>query len=238
MIIKKLKADVVTTAIVALSILLPGAAHAEALIWGIQMEQFEYRIGNDDDIFAWGFDAIAGTDELKAVWRSEAEYLTDQGQFETLENQFRLQTPISSFFDAVVGIRFDTQEQEDRAYGVIGMKGLAKQWFEVDADLYLGETSFFRLEVEYEGMITDRLILTPSLEMDVPLQDDDDLGVASFAPTIEIGARLSYDVIDRLISPYIGIHHETSFGGTGDFARAEGEDNDALFFVAGLKVLF
>lgn len=236
--LRKLNAGVLTSAIAALSLLMPSDGQAESLIWGIQIEQFEYRLGEDENILAWNFDAIAGTDELKAVWRSEAEYLTEQGQFETLENQFRLQTPISSFFDAVVGVRVDTPEGEDRAYGVIGMKGLAKQWFEIDADFYLGETSFFRLEAEYEGLITNQLILTPSIEVEVPLQDDDVLGVASFAPTVEIGARLSYDIVDRLVSPYIGVHYERKLGDTGDLARSEGEDDDALFLAVGMKVLF
>jgi copper resistance protein B len=234
----KLYAGAVASAIATLCLYFPGTVSAEPLIWGVQMEQLEYRLGEDENFLAWDFDVLTGTDELKAVWRSEAEYEFKQGQFETLENQLRLQAPISAFFDAVIGVRVDTPEVENRVYGVIGMKGLAKQWFEIDADLYLGETSFFRFEVEYEGLITNRLILTPSVEIEVPFQDDEVLGVASFAPTIELGARLSYDVVDRLISPYVGVHYERKLGESGDLARAEGETEDALFFVVGLKVLF
>lgn len=179
-----------------------------------------------------------GTDEAKFVWRSTAEYLTDSSQFETLENQARLQMPISNFFDAVAGVRLDTPKGEDRVYGVIGLHGLAPQWFEVDADLYLGEASAARFEAEYEGLITNRIILTPSVELEVPLNDDEQLGVGAFAPTLELGARLSYDLIDRAVSPYIGVHYERSFGETGDLARAEGESRDNLFFVVGTKVLF
>lgn len=213
-------------------------ATAEPLIYGLQLEQAERRLDDGSDVYAWDFDALAGTDELKVVWRSEAEYLTEGKQFETLENQLRLQKPISTFFDAVVGVRLDTPRGEDRAYGVVGVKGLAPQWFELDADLYVGETSFVRVEAEYEGLITNRVILTPSLELDTPLGDDEALGVGAFAPTLEVGARLSYDLLDRAVSPYIGVHYERRFGETANLARAEGEQRDNLYFVVGTKMLF
>jgi copper resistance protein B len=213
-------------------------ATAEPLIYGLQVEQAERRFDDGSDIYAWDFDALAGTDELKVVWRSEAEYLTEGKQFETLENQLRLQKPISTLFDAVVGVRLDTPRGEDRAYGVVGVKGLAPQWFELDADLYVGETSFVRIEAEYEGLITNRIILTPSVELDTPLGDDAELGVGAFAPKLELGARLSYDLLDRAVSPYIGVHYERRFGETADLARAEGEQRDNLFFVVGTKMLF
>jgi copper resistance protein B len=224
-----------------MAVLVIGGGHtakAEPLIWGIQAEQLELRIDDGEDIFAWDFDAVVGTDELKFVWRSTAEYLTDASQFETLENQARLQVPVSTFFDAVAGVRVDTPRGEDRVYGVIGLKALAPQWFEVDADLYLGEASAVRFEAEYEGLITNRVILTPSFEFEIPLNEDEQLGVGAFAPKLELGARLSYDLIDRTVSPYIGVHYERSFGKTADFARAEGESRDNLFFVVGTKVLF
>lgn len=213
-------------------------ATAEPLIYGIQVEQAERRLDDGSDVYAWDFDAVAGTDELKVVWRSEAEYVTEGNQFETLENQLRLQKPISTFFDAVVGVRVDTPRGEDRVYGVVGVKGLAPQWFELDADLYVGETSFVRVEAEYEGLITNRIILTPSVELDTPLGDDAALGVGAFGPKLEVGARLSYDLLDRAISPYIGVHYERLFGETADLAREVGEQKDNLYMVVGMKMLF
>ena len=78
-------------------------AAAEEPFWGIQAEQLEFRVSDAEEVFAWDFDALYGTDELKLVWRSEAEYGVEERALETLENQIRLQTPISDFFDAVVG---------------------------------------------------------------------------------------------------------------------------------------
>jgi copper resistance protein B len=56
------------------------------LFYGIQIEQAEYRVGSPTDVFAWDFDAQVGTDELKLVWRAEAEYGFSADTFETLEN--------------------------------------------------------------------------------------------------------------------------------------------------------
>lgn len=108
---------------------------AEEMFWGVQAEQLEYRVGDDTDVLAWNLDAFIGTDELKFVYRTEGEFETTGDVLETFENQFRLQKPISTFFDAVAGIRIDTPEGPDRVHGVVGVHGLAPLWFEIDADL-------------------------------------------------------------------------------------------------------
>lgn len=213
-------------------------AQAEPLIYGIQIEQAEYRVGSPSDVFAWDFDALVGTDELKLVWRSEAEYGFSADTFETLENQLRLQKPISEFFDAVAGIRLDTPSGKDRVQGVIGLHGLAKQFVELDADLFVGNHPSLRLEAEYEMLFTNRIVLTPSIEFDLPFNDDATFDRGAFAPTLEVGARLGYDLIDRAFSPYLGVHYERAFGKTANIRRSEGEDADSLFFVAGARMMF
>ena len=82
-----------------------GPALAEPAIWGLQVEQLEYRFGEDEDVLAWDFDAVAGTDELRFVWRSEAELLSGPGTFETLENQARVQVPIEARSHAAQPLR-------------------------------------------------------------------------------------------------------------------------------------
>tara|TARA_R110002020_G_scaffold48373_3_gene137959 strand:+ start:4886 stop:5590 length:705 start_codon:yes stop_codon:yes gene_type:complete len=215
-------------------------ATAEPLIYGFQAEQLEYRNGNNgENVFVWDFDALVGTDELKFVWRSEAEIVEGSGEFESLENQLRLRMPISTFFDAVVGVQAITPDGlPDRYNAVFGVKGLAPQWFEIDADLYLSDHSYFAFEAEYEALITNRIIVMPSLELDVPLQDDLAYNRAAGGATIEAGLRLSYDLVDRAVSPYVGINYEKSFGGTADLVRASGEENGVTSIVFGTRILF
>ncbi|SLN63039.1 copper resistance protein B [Oceanibacterium hippocampi] len=213
-------------------------ARAEPYVWGFQAEQLEYRAGTGDDVAAWDFDAFFGKDELRLVWRSEAEYETGEKNFESLQNQLRLQKPISDFFDAVAGVSVETPDGYKRVHGVLGLHGLAPQWFEIDADLFVSDRPYFRFEAEYEGLITNRLILTPSVEVEVPLVDDRFAGRGAWGPKVEIGARLSYDLVDRAFSPYVGVHYERSFGETANLKRAEGGDADSLFLVVGARLMF
>ena len=210
------------------------------VFYGLSFEQFEYRVGDDDDVLAWDGDAFVGTDEWKLRLQSEGEYIKGPDVFETLENQLLVQRLVSDFFDIKAGVRFDTPDGPDRTYAVIGIQGLAPQWFEVDADLFISEKGDVsaRLDVDYELLITNRIILTPTAEFTIAFSDDEDVGIGSGLTDIELGLRLSYDLIERDVAPYIGMHYERKFGKTADFADAEGEDSDELFFVAGVRLLF
>ena len=220
----------------------PAQAQEKNLIfYGVQMEQLEYRQGDQsENLLVWDGDAFIGTDEIKLRWLGEGEYDTDEEVLESMENRLVLQTPISDFFDLKGGVRLDSPEDTDRWFGVIGVAGLAPQWIEVHADLFVSETGDVsaRLDAEYELLITNRLILIPSVEIDVAFTEDREIGVATGLNSVEFGVRLSYDLIDRTLSPYVGIVHERKFGRTADFAREEGEDTAAWFGVVGARLMF
>ncbi len=225
--------------VLALCLLLSPALKAEQLIWGAKLDQLEYRFGDKDtDVMAWDGDAVVGTDELKFVLRSSGEFETRTDKMEKMETQARVQTPISTFFDAVGGVRVDTPDGPDRVHGVLGVHGLAPQWFEIDADLFVSDHPSFRFEADYEALITNYLILTPSFDIDLPLRDDRANNAGAWGPKMEIGARLSYDLIDRAVAPYIGVHYERYFGESKRLREAEGENADGLFFVTGLRLMF
>jgi copper resistance protein B len=210
------------------------------LFYSVTLERLEYRFGDEGDVGAWDGDGVVGRDEWKLRLQSEGEYERDSSSFETLEHQLLLQIPVSEFFDAKAGVRFDTPKGPDRVFGVLGLQGLAPQWFEVDADLFLSERGDFsaRLDADYELLLTNYLILTPGLEVDFAFSEDRAVGVGSGLNKIELGARLSYDLVDRSIAPYIGVHFEQLFGPTKRLARDDGEPADELFFVAGVRISF
>ncbi len=216
------------------------AQEPPALLYGVEIEELEYRLANGDGLVAWDADAFVGSDIWKARWQSEAEYEIDARAFERLENQFVVQRLATDFFDVKAGVRFDTPEGENRSYAVVGLHGLAQQWFEVDADLFLSEKgdASARLDAEYELLITNRWILIPSAEINVAFSDDEAMGVGSGLSSTELGMRLSYDLVDRLISPYVGVSYERAFGRTADFKRSGGEDVDEVAAVIGLRMLF
>ncbi|MCB2055223.1 MAG: copper resistance protein B [Geminicoccaceae bacterium] len=229
----------------ALAILVPslaGAAEKAPLVFSaIGFEELEYRFGDDTDLVTWDGDASIGTDEDKLRLRSKGEYAFDPRAFEKLETQLLYQSLLTDFFDVKLGVRADTPENEDdRLYGVLGIQGLAPQWLEVDADFFVnteGDASL-RLDTEYELLLTNGLILVSSLEFDIALSDDREIGVGRGLSSGELGFRLSYDLYDRTFSPYVGIIWKRLFGDTGDLAQEEGEDDDAFFLVVGVRLLF
>lgn len=209
--------------------------------WGIQFEEFEYRYSDDDEeIGVWSADAFYGTDSLKFRWMSKGEYAIDEQAYEGLENQLVAQTPISAFFDAKAGVRFDTPEGPDRTYGVVGIVGLAPQWFEIDANLYLSDEgdASAELDLEYELLITNHWIVAATLDAAVAFSEDREIGVGKGLVSTETGVRLSYDLIDRAFSPYLGVVHERKYGDSADLAEAEGASTEDWFAVIGARIAF
>jgi copper resistance protein B len=86
-------------------------------------------------------------------------------------------------------------------------------------------------------LLTQRLILQPEIELELYGKDDPENRIGSGLSDIEVGMRLRYE-IRREFAPYIGVHWERKFGKTADIARAVGEDESDLVFIAGLRAWF
>lgn len=220
-------------------------AHAEKmddqLFTLVKIDQLEYRAQSGNDLIVWDGQGRIGNDENKLTLKTEGEYerKADAENFESAETQLLYQRLVSDFFDAQIGIRHDIKPDPSRTFGVIGVNGLAPQWFEVDASFFVshkGDTSL-RFEAEYDILFTQRLVLEPSAEIDIAFSDDRDTGVGSGLSKAELGLRLRYE-ITREFAPYIGVNWETKIGETADFANDEGEDTDVFSVVAGLRVFF
>ena len=227
---------------VAVLLQAPASAQEKDFVsYGVQVEELERRWGDEGErLAAWDADAYVGTDELKLRWLGKGEYDTRSDKLEKAENRLVLQVPVSDFFDVKAGIRADTPKGPDRWYGVVGVTGLAQQWIEVDADLFLSEQGDVsaRIDAEYEVLLTNRLILSPSADLDFAFSDDRAVGTGAGLSRAEAGLRLRYDLVDRALSPYVGAVWERKIGRTADIARHEGEDVEAWLFVAGVRLMF
>ncbi len=220
----------------------PGGANAagmdDDIYWHVQADQAEYRIGDGADVLAWQGNAWIGNDDHRLAFKTEGENPIGK-RLEKAEFQFLYRKPISDFFDVNAGIRHDLRPDPDRTYGVIGIQGLAKQFVETDANLFVSETGDVsaRFEAEVDWLITQRLVLQPLVEVDMAFSEDRRIHSGAGINTVEAGLRLKYE-IRREFAPYIGLHYERKFGATANFARDEGEDTDALRFVAGVSFWF
>lgn len=205
----------------------------------VKIDQLEYRKQDGNDLLVWEGQGRIGNDENKLTLKTEGEYVRNADEFENAEVQVLYQRMISDFFDAQIGVRHDIKPDPSRSFGVIGINGLAPQWFETDASFFVshkGDASL-RLEAEYDILFTQRLVLEPSVEMNIAFSDDEKTGVGSGFSDVELGLRLRYE-ITREFAPYVGINWERKIGKTADFASEEGTDSNVFSLVAGIRIFF
>ncbi len=205
----------------------------------VKIDQLEYRKQDGNDLIVWEGQGRIGNDENKLALKTEGEYVRDADKFENAEFQLRYQRMISDFFDAHVGVRHDIKPDPSRSFGVIGVNGLAPQWFETDASLFVstrGDASL-RLEADYDILFTQRLVLEPSAEINIAFSDDRPTGVGSGLSKVELGLRLRYE-FTREFAPYVGVNWERKVGKTSDFASEEGEDSNVFAVLAGVRLFF
>lgn len=204
----------------------------------VQVEQLEYRLTDGKDRLKWDAQGWVGEDYNKLWIKTEGEKVFG-GDLEQAEVQLLYSRIIHPFWDVQIGGRFDVRPQPKRGFGVLGVQGLAPYFFEVDAAAFVsheGDLSA-RLKGEYELLITQKLILQPSLELNLAAQEVEKLGIGSGLTDVELGLRLRYE-IRREFAPYIGVSWERKVGRTADFAREDGEEVDSLAFVSGIRFWF
>ena len=208
----------------------------------LMLERLEARIGNGEDAYLWDVQGWTGGDIDKLWIKSEGEGVfgrdTGGGRVEDAELQALWSHAIGPWFDLQAGVRHDI-EPDSRTHAVLGVQGLAPYMFEVDAAAFLsvGGDLTARIEGEYDQRITQRLILQPRTEIALAAQDIPAIGVGAGVSQIELGLRLRYE-IRREFAPYVGVGYSAKLGRTADYARAQGEDSDALAALIGVRAWF
>jgi copper resistance protein B len=91
--------------------------------------------------------------------------------------------------------------------------------------------------VDYELLLTDRLIVQPLAEAEIFGKSDPERGVGAGVSTTGAGFRLRYE-FRRELAPYAGVVWSNKWGKTADFARAAGEATRKARFVTGVRLWF
>lgn len=213
------------------------AVHDRAVTSYFLFNRLEAFDADEGTGFQWEGQGWIGGDINRLWLRSEGERvggLTESADLEVLYGR-----GIARWWDLVAGVRHDFKPGESQSFAAIGIQGLAPQKFEVEATAYVGERgqTAARFEVEYELLLTNRLILQPLVEVNLFGKNDPARGIGSGLSTAEAGLRLRYE-FTRKFAPYIGVVYERAYGGTADFRRDEGEDIDDTRLVIGLRTWF
>ena len=175
--------------------------------------------------------------DLQKLWlKTEVERegsATESADLELLYGQ-----AVAPYWDLQVGWKRDLQPRPLRDWLAVGFQGLAPYLFELDSTLYLASSrASLKFEAEYDLLCTQRLVLSPRVEVEFNSYNDERTGAGDGLATSEAGLRLRYE-IRREFAPYLGVHWEQSYGDTADFRRAEGEGRGEVFFVVGVRAWF
>jgi len=166
-------------------------------------DKFEV-LNNSEKTRAWEGSFYIGYDIGKLYLYSAGEATTDG--VASSQNELAYSRAISPFWDAQIGLAYDKNADASKAWAELAIAGLAPYWFEARAALLVNTNGNIglRLDAEYEALITQKLILTPSIEADFYTKDDSKMQIGSGLSSVEAGLRLRYE-FKREFTPYIGV---------------------------------
>ena len=203
----------------------------------VLLDRFEWQNAASGDALDWNLETWIGRDLDKLWIRSEGE--RSSGDTERAELELLWGHAFARWWELVAGARRDFAPGEEQTWAAVGVHGTAPYRFDVEATAYVGSgaATALRIETTRDLLVTNRLILTPLLEVNWHGQTDAARGIGAGLSDAEIGLRLRYE-IRREIAPYVGLVYERSFGRTAELASAVGHDASDSRLVAGLRVWF
>lgn len=204
----------------------------------VLINQLEYAYDNHGDNAAFlNAEGWYGEDFNKLWLKAEGE--AAPGKLENLRTEALWNRAISTYWGTQLGVRRDFGKGPHRTWAAFGVQGLAPLWFDTEVEVYLGQggRTAARVQLEYEVLITQRLVLQPKFEVNLYGKDDPQRGIGSGLSESELGVRLRYD-IKREFGPYIGVVWQERYGRAGTLARAQGGHAGDLHFAAGLRFWF
>lgn len=213
------------------------AVHDKAMSYYVLFDQLEWqpvRGANGVNVDSSGW---IGRDRDRLWFRAEGE--GEDGGVGEAQTHVLYGRQFARYWDVVGGIRQDFRPGPAQTLVAFGVQGLAPYWFEVEATGYIGAAgrTQARLEVEYELLFTNRLVLQPLFEAELAGKSDPERGVGAGLSSTGLGFRLRYE-IRREFAPYLGISWNNKWGRTADFAQAAGEETGGARIVAGLRLWF
>jgi copper resistance protein B len=204
----------------------------------ILFNQLEAQSANSSDDLYWNGQAWYGGDINKLWLKTEGRSPLNSRDVEDAELQALYSRAIAPYWDIQAGIRHDF-EPDSLDHAVVALHGLAPYFFEVDVSAFLSTDGDLtvRAELEYELLLTQKLILQPRIEANLSAQDIPERGLGDGLSNIDAGIRLRYEFL-RELSTYIGVEWQHEFGDTKHIVEAAGGDAEQTVLVAGIRAWF
>lgn len=222
----------------------PAPVHDAQRFTFVRAEQLEQRVRDSGpDVARWEAQAWHGTDYERIWLKTEGEQSLQGASEGDLELQALYSQMIAPFWDFQVGARYDNAwapgPDSDRWFGVLGVQGLSRYQFEVEAALFISEEADIsgRLTASTDVFVTQRLIFQPRFETEVALQEVPEFQVGRGFNYVDLGLRLRYE-IRREFAPYVGVNWIRALGESDDLLRADGGVANDLALVFGVSMWF
>ena len=198
----------------------------------------EYHVRDGRDAIEWDAEGWYGGDINRLSIKTEGEGSLG-GSLETFELQALYSRAIDPYWNIQGGLRYDLKPNPSRVYATVGLEGLAPNFFDVEAAIFLSNKGevMGRAEGWYDQRITQRLILQPRVEVDLAAQNSRDIGIGAGLSKGEVGVRLRYD-IRREFAPYVGVQYSRAFGRTRRYLIDDGEHPDGWSLLTGIRMWF
>ena len=211
--------------------------HDKALNGFWLIDQLEYQDADDGSALAWDMSGWVGGDIDRLWLRTEGE--RNNGHTEKAEVQALWGHAIGPWWDLVAGLRQDFEPGSPQTWAAFGVQGLALYNFETQATLFVGEKgqNALRLEGEYDILLSNRLILQPSAELNLYSRNDPERRIGAGLANTEAGVRLRYEIVPEF-APYIGVTWSSTYGNTADYTGEDDEQRNQTRFVAGVRLWF
>lgn len=215
----------------------PHAVHDYPINAFVLFDQFEWRHGATADAVSWDAKGWVGQDINRLWFRSEGG--ASPGSVEEAQAHLLYGRAIARWWDFVAGIRQDWRPGPAQTWAAVGLQGLAPYFFEIEATAYVGANgrTHFRFETEYDLLITNRLILQPSVEVEIVGARDDERRVAPGLSSGDAGLRVRYE-FRREFAPYVGVVWSRKFFGTAELAFRNGHEVRSTAVIVGGRVWF
>jgi|ThiBiot_300_biof_2_1041535.scaffolds.fasta_scaffold21489_2 copper resistance protein B len=210
----------------------------QAIFAHLLFDQLEGRFGfAEGNSFRWEAEGWIGTDENR-VWLLSEGRVADNQLDDGIQQLFYGRA-VTTYFNALIGMRWDIDSLPTRGWGAIGILGTAPQWFRVSAFGYVSGDGHLaaRLAASYDIQITQRLILQPQVELNFYAKDDPARHVGAGLSELDAGLRLRYE-ITRQFAPYVGITYLGQYGATANYVSEAGGSTQQLRFTMGVRTWF
>ena len=212
------------------------ATHDRRINSFVLFDQLEWRAGNGPGAWSWSNTGWVGGDLNRLWFRTEGEGA--DGRMAGARVHGLYGRAVARWWDVVAGLRQDLQPGA-QTWLAVGVQGLAPGFFDVEATAYLsdeGQTAA-HLAVEYDLLITNRLVLQPVVEIDVYGESNASLGVGSGLSAAAAGLRLRYQ-FTREFAPYLGVSWVKAQGDTAALPDDADVANGTPRLVTGVRLWF